>query len=240
MNTRNFKKLLAGVLAVSMMAGTPVLASEPQMAAVFAEAKAKKPDSTQTTEKTEGKAQEVGKVTCTSAGKLNISFKEDVIYTNALKASIKDLNGTEIPCKISKKKNRLLSVAVEGLVKGQNYTLIIEGVLGKDSAEAVTIEKVFTAKGMKTKSRIGNASVKGKKFVVLKMNGAAYYKDTSVTVKDSAGNDCAAKIIKKSKGTVKIQIAEMKKGEKYTVTIQGIRTKKEKNYGSVTKSVMIK
>ncbi|MCI8787410.1 MAG: hypothetical protein HFI84_12300 [Eubacterium sp.] len=240
MKTKNVKKYLAAVLAVSMMVGTPMMVSADQVTVVSMEARAKKPNGGQASEKTQAKAQELGKITCTSAGKLNISFKQKVTYTNAVKAVITDAEGKEIPCKITKKKNKLMTVTVSGLVKGQNYTLTINGILGKDSAEAVVIAKTFTAKGMKTKSKIGSACVEGKNFVVLKMNGAAYYKDAVVTVKDSAGNECAAKIVKKAKGNVKVQIAGMKKGETYTITIQGIRTKKEKNYGSVTRTITVK
>lgn len=243
MKKKSAKKFLAGILAMSMMAGTPILASAGQNTVAFAEAKAKKPNhanSTQTTEKTQAMPQEIRKITCTSSGKLNVSFKQKAGYTNELKATSTDAEGKEIPCKISKKKNKLMSVSVSGLVKGETYTLTIDGVMGIGSTEAAAITKTFTAKGMKTKCRIGNASVAGKKFIVLKMNGAAYYKDATVTVKDSAGNDCAAKIVKKAKGNVKVQIEGMKRGETYTITIQGIRTKKEKNYGSVTRTVTVK
>lgn len=45
-----------------------------------------------------------------------------------------------------------MTVTVSGLVKGQNYTLTIDGILGKDSAEAVVITKTFTAKGWRNQS----------------------------------------------------------------------------------------
>ena len=186
MKTKNVKKFLAGALAVSMMAGTPMMVSADQLPVVSMEVREKKPNGGQTSEKTQVRAQELGKITCTSAGKLNISFKQKVTYTNAVKAVITDAEGKEILCKITKKKNKLMTVTVSGLVKGQSYTLTIDGILGKDSDEAVIITKTFTAKGMKTKSKIGSACVVGRNFVVLKMNGAAYYKDAAVTVKDSA------------------------------------------------------
>lgn len=243
MKKRKVNRILAGVLALSMMAGMPITVSADQEMVISTEAKAKKPNNAhtpQTTEKTQAIPQEIKKITCTSAGKLNVTFKQKVTYTSAINAVITDAEGKEIPCKISKKKNKLMSVTVSGLVKGQVYTLKIEGIMGKESVEAATIVKTFTAKGMKTKSKIGEASVAGSNFVVLKMNGAAYYKDETVTVKDSAGNECAARIIKKAKGNIKVQIENMKKGETYTITIQGIRTKKEKNYGSVSRKITVK
>ncbi len=252
---RNYVKgFAAGVLALSMVVGTPVMAAPNQAdgntVEVSAEAKAKKPEgtskpsgqenSTDSKKTNKAKAQEVGKVTCTSSGKVNISFKQKVTYTDALKAVITDESGKEIPCRITKKNKSLLTVTVSGLVKDQKYILSIEGILGKDSTEAVAVKKVFTAKGMKTQTKVGKVSVSGKNFVTLKMNSAAYYKDASVEVKDSKGSVCPAKIVKKAKGNIKVQITGMKKGEKYTITINGVKTKKEKNFGSITRTVTVK
>ena len=248
MKKKNLTGIVAGVLALSMMVSAPTMAFAQESgaagAAVYTEARAaKKPVDVKKPvdeNKVKAKAQEVGKVTCTSAGKVNISFKAKVTYTDALKAVIKDEQGKEIPCKISKKNKRLLTVSVSGLVKGQKYTLVIEGILGKDSTEAVVVNKTFTAKGMKTQTKVGKASVEKNKFVVLKMKAATEYKDATVTVKDAEGNICEAKIVKKAKGNVKVQIVSMKKGQKYTITINGIKTKKEKNFGSITKTVTVK
>ena len=254
------KGLAAGVLALSMAVGMPVPAlahqADQNSAAITMDAKAKKSDDANkqgdankpgnTNKPGDGKqtgkakAQEVGKVTCTASGKVNISFKQKVTYTDSLKAVITDESGKEIPCKITKKNKSMLTVTVSGLVKDQKYTLTIEGILGKDSSEAVVVKKIFTAKGMKTQSKVGKVSVSGKNFVILKMKSAAYYKDATVVVKDSSGNVCEAKIVKKAKGNVKVQITGMKKGETYTITINGIKTKKEKNYGSITRTVTVK
>lgn len=243
MKKRMVKSILTGALAISMAVGTPVVTFAQQAGgsdvAVAVMTRAKK-EGTRKPENTAAKAQEVGKITCTSAGKVNISFKQKVTFTDALKVVITDESGREIACKISKKNKSLLTVSVNGLVKGQKYTLRIDGVLGKESAEPVVIQKEFTAKGMKTKNKVGKASVESGKFVVLKLKSAAYYKDAEVIVKDSKGNDCIAKIVKKAKGNIKVQIDGMKKGETYTITINGIKTKKEKNYGSITRTITVK
>lgn len=237
---KNFKGIAAGALALSMMISAPTMAFAQQDGtdkAAYTATQADKKQKPTENKKDKPKAQEVAKVTCTSAGKVNISFKQKVTYTDALKVVIRDEAGTEIPCKISKKNKNLLTVSVSGLVKGQKYTLEIEGILGKDSAQAVEVKKEFTAKGMKTKSKVEKAAVEDKGFVVLKVQGTVDYKDATVSVKDEAGNECEAKIVKKSKGNIKVQITGMKKGVKYTITINGIKTKSEKNYGSITKTV---
>lgn len=234
MRQKSLKSILAVVLALSMMFGTTTiaLAKQADRSATAAGLETKKP--------VKANAQEVGKITCTSAGKLNVSFKQKVVYTDDLRAAVTDETGKEFACKVARKNRNLLVLSVSGLIKSQKYTLTVEGILGKESAEAVTITKEFTAKGMKTQCKADKATVKGKKFVILKMKSAAYYKDAVVTVKDANGNDCEAKIVKKAKGNVKVQITGMKKGERYTITINGIKTKKEKNYGSITRSITVK
>ena len=242
MKKRNLKGIAAAALAMSMVATTPAMAfaQEGGMTEVTAYMAAKPDKKPETDQKVKPKAQEVGKVTCTSAGKLNISFKQKVTYTDGLKAVITDEEGREIASKISKKNKSLLTVSVSGLVKGQKYTVEIEGILGKDSTEAVVVKKAFTAKGMKTQSKVGKATVESKKFVILKMQSAAYYKDAAVSVVDGNGNAYDAKIVKKAKGNIKVQIAGMKKGNTYTITINGVKTKNEKNFGSITKTVTVK
>ncbi len=247
---RKMNGFAAGLMAMSLAAAAPLTASagavsETQTTAITAETRAKKPDAgkqdkTDTTKPNKAQSQKAGKVTCTAAGKVNVSFKNKVVYTDNVRAVITDAQGNEIACKISKKNKNLLTVSVSGLVAGQTYTITIDGIVGKDTAEAVTITQSFVAKGMKTSCKTSKPVVSNNKFVTIKMNGSAYYKDAAVVVTDSDGNTCDAKIVKKAKGNIKIQITGMQKGKTYTITINGVKTKKEKNFGSITKTVTVK
>ncbi len=259
MKLKKVKGFLAGALVLSMAVALPAetFAQEAgESVAVTAYVKAKnrgngshagndkQPGTAGQTEsggkKTKQKALKTGKITCTLAGKVNISFQQKVTYTDALKVAIIDEAGTEMNCKVLKKNKKLLSVSASGLVSGQKYTITIEGILGTDTNEAVTVTKEFTAKGMKTQCKVKDTAVVNNQFVIIKLKSAVTYKDAVVTVKDSKGAECEAKIVKQAKGNVKIQIANMQKGETYTITIQGIKTKKEKNFGSITKTITVK
>lgn len=182
----------------------------------------------------------VEKVTCTASGKVNISFKQKVTYTDELSVTIEDTESKKYDCKVSKKNNALLVVSVKGLVKGHKYIITIKGVVAKGGKEAVTIKKEFFAKGMKTGCKISKITKSGKNFIVLKLKGSAYYKDATVVVKDSEGKEIPAKIIKKAKGTIKVKAEGLKKGKKYIVTVTGVKLKKEKNYSSITKTFIAK
>lgn len=232
---KSIKKLMVGALALAVMATTAAPATLVQAKKPATEAAATDADKPVKLE-----SQKVAKVTCTASGKVNVSFKGKVTYTDALSASIKDAEGNEIACKISKKNKALLTVTAAGLVKGQKYTLTIEGVQAKNATEAATITKVFTAKGMKTECKPSKVKKVNKSTFILSLKGKAYYKDATVTVVDEDGNAVEASIIKKAKGTIKIKAASLVKGKKYTVTVTGIKTKKEKNFSSITKTFTAK
>lgn len=238
---KSIKKFAVGLLTAAVLATTAAPVT-PAFAATKSNAESKTKE-----EKTPVKkvSQKVAKVTCTASGKLNISFRNKVSYTDAVSAVITDSEGKTIDCKIAKKRAASMTIKAAGLVKGQKYTLTIEGVKGKDIQEAVTITREFTAKGMKTaaeakKPIVEKSKVRRVKFVTVKFNGVVQYKDAVVTVTDADGNALTASIIKKAKGNIKVKVTGLVKGNKYTITITGIKTKKEKNFSSITKTFVAK
>ncbi|MDO5155632.1 MAG: hypothetical protein Q4D51_06675 [Eubacteriales bacterium] len=233
------KKLVKGMLMATMIgalsfgAGVNVNAKKP------VKDSSDKQVVTQQKEKKQKKIK-LSKVTCTASGKLNISFKEKVNYADTLNIVLTDEAGTEIPCTISKKKKSSMTIAVKGLVKGQSYQLSISGLVSQKTNEAVTVEQTFKAKGIKTACKAEKVSVSKANNVSLKLKGSACYKDAVVEVKDENGTVYEAKIVKKAKGSIKIAVEGLEKGKKYKVTISGIKTKKEKNYSSITTSFKAK
>ena len=198
-----------------------------------------------TQEKTEeekvAKKTKVTKVTCTSDGKVTISFKNKVSYTDEASAIITAEDGTEIACTISKQNKRAMVMTAEGLVQGQKYTLTVSGIIVEDSTEATTITKTFTVKGMKTKNRIVKTTANSDAdTVTIKMSAATFYKEATVEVTDTEGEELDATIVKKTRNAIKVKVEGLEKGEKYKVTINGVKTKKEKNYSTVTKTVKAK
>lgn len=224
---KKFRKIIIGTFTLAMVLSM----SSVSMAKPKAENKAH----TKSTETTATTEVNIAKITCTASGKLNISFGQNVAYTETLNAVITDNSGKEIECGISAKSRRKLTVSVKGLIKGQNYNLTIEGIANYNSDKAATVSKTFTAKGMKTASSVEKVSMTKKNVIILHTKSAAYYKDATVEVKDADGNILSAAIIKKAKGNIKIKVDGLEKGKKYTVTVNGVKTKKENNFSSITK-----
>ena len=96
-------------------------------------------------------------------------------------------------------------------------------------------KKAKKQKKAKTKCRISRVAVTKKNVVIVKNSSPAYYKDAAVEVKDENGTTLEAKIIKKAKGNIKVKVTSLEKGKKYTITIDGVKTKKEKDYASISR-----
>ncbi len=181
----------------------------------------------------------VSKTTCTSAGKVNISLNADVVWDANASAAVKDADGSSLTASLIKKNKRLAVVAVEGMVKGQSYTVEISGVKAAGDPEYKTVTGSFKAKKIKSALKASKVSVNKNK-VIVKFKGKAAFKDLSVTVTDSAGTELSARILKKTKSQIKVKVDGLKKGNTYKLVVTGVKLKKEKNYGSVTRTFKAK
>lgn len=218
---------MAAAMAITGMAGT---------------ADAKKP----AVEKEENaKVQAIkAKATCTAAGKVNLSFSQTIEWGQDAAAVLTDADRKETNVAISKKGTRSAVIRGEGMVKGQRYTVTISGIRVKGTTEYTTASGAFTAKKLKGSCKAQKitkkVAVKAKSTIVVKCKGTVQLKDATVTVKDDDQKAYEAKIVGKSKGNIKVRINGLKKGKKYTVTITGVKSKKELNYASVTTTFVAK
>lgn len=187
----------------------------------------------------------VSKATCTSAGKVNISFRKNVSYASDLAVKIIAADGTEKDATITKKTKGMLVISGAGLVKGEKYTVEITGIKVKGSEVYTSTKCSFTAKKIKTtceaKKIKNKVAAKSKNRITVKCNKSVVLADTvTVTVTDADGNTYDAKIAGKSKGNIKVSVSKLEKGKKYTVVINGVKGKKEANFGSISTTFVTK
>ncbi len=177
------------------------------------------------------------KATCTAAGKINVSFSGAVEWSEDAAAALIDEEQKEITVSIAKKANRSVVVKGSGMVKGKPYTLSISGVKAKGAAEFGTVTAAFKAKKLKSSCKAKKISkkvaVKSKNTIIVKCKGQVQTKDVTVEVLDEADNRYDAAVTGKSKGNIKVKVSGLKKGKTYTITINGVKTKKETNYASI-------
>ena len=175
---------------------------------------------------------------CKASGKITVKFSQKVEWSDEATAALTDAEGNAIEVTLSKKNKKSAIVEGEGMVIGNTYTLVLTGVKKADEEEFGSITVKVKAKKLKSKCRakkIGKKIKAKKKNVIrIKFKGNVQTKDTEATVTDEEGKEYTAKIKGKSKGSVKIAVKGLEKNTEYTVTITGVKTKKEKNYASVT------
>lgn len=185
------------------------------------------------------KPAKVIKTTCSSSGKVKVYFQKSVQYKkDAVSISVKDAAGKDVTASITSKCKKSLTFKVTGAVSGEKYSFTINGIKVKKQTEYGSVTGSFKMKQLKAKvrcSRFGKRiSSKGTRVLTLKCNQRVYLKDATVTVKDAAGNTCPATIKKAGKKNILISISGLQKKTSYTITLTGIKTKSEANYGVVT------
>lgn len=185
----------------------------------------------------------IAKATCTSSGKINISFKSQVEYGNNLKVWIKENwgEGKEVTdnAKILKKSRTSMSVQATNLVKGKKYTVVVGDVKKKGAATFENISANFAAKALKTSCKvlpIAKVTAAKTSKVIVKFNKSVNYKDVTVTVRDKNNYTTKynATIKRRTKGNMEIYIPGLERKHTYTLIIDGIKAVKgEFNYSQV-------
>lgn len=119
---------------------------------------------TETDKKKPAKPQKVSvsKATCTSAGKVNISFRKNVSYASDLAVKIIAADGNTYDAKIAGKSKGNIKVSVSKLEKGKKYTVVINGVKGKKEANFGSISTTFVTKDKDKTNNKDNSSDTGK------------------------------------------------------------------------------
>jgi len=175
---------------------------------------------------------------CNADGKIKVKFPQKVEWSEEATATLTDSEGNSIEVTLSKMDKKSAIVEGEGMIIGNTYTLVINGVKNESDDEFGSITVKFKAKELKSKCRVKkfDKKIKAKKrnVIRIKCKGKVQTKDAEATVTDEKGNEYTAKVKGKSKGSIKVAVEGLEKGAEYTVTITGVKIKKEKNYASVT------
>ena len=72
------------------------------------------------------------------------------------------------------------------------------------------------------------------------MNNVTYSKDMEINVTDSDGEEVKATVVKKTRKKLMLKIKGISKDEKYTVTVEGVKTKGEDEFSAVSKTFTLK
>lgn len=180
----------------------------------------------------------INKITTDANARVKVHFAKSVEYSADLTVCVKNEAGEVLTSTIAAKGKNCLTLKVTGAVCKKVYTVAIDGIKVKGEKEFASVTGTFKFNNLKTKAKAAKLSkkIKVKKNLVLKlkMNQKVCYKDVTVCVKDADGNVYEAKITKKNSRQIFVSVKGLKKKTTYTITITGIKTKKEAVYGTYT------
>ena len=168
-------------------------------------------------------------------GVVEVDFNSHkVTYKNA-KVVVKDADGKKLGVKIIEKDDDDISFKVTGLKFGSKYTYTISGVRAGKSGSYGKVTGSFKMPSEKPAIKKVEYDKRDKELEV-EFATRVQFKDLKVTVKDQNGKALIVKKVEKDSDDVEMKVAGMVKGQKYTVTISGVRVKGVGSYVSVKKT----
>jgi len=174
------------------------------------------------------------KVVCTKSGNVKVSFNTNVAWSPEAKAVITDAAGTELTIKSSKQLKRSALYKVEGLQAGGIYKLTISGIKAAKAQEYTQISREFSMKSFRKNIKVKKVYGKKKVISVMFRKRVYYDKEVTVVVTDENGNILQSALKLKNRKKMLVKVIGMQKGAKYTLTINGIKVKKDAEFGSIS------
>ena len=168
-------------------------------------------------------------------GIVEVDFKSDhVKYKNA-KVVVKDPNGKKLSVTILEKDNDDITFRVKNVQPDTKYSYTISGVRKGSSGSYGTVKGSFKTPGDKPEIKEVEYDVEDKELSV-EFTTRVQYKGLKVVVKDQNGKKLSVSQIEKDNDEIECRVKGMKRGQKYTVTVSGVRVKGKGSYVKASKS----
>lgn len=176
----------------------------------------------------------IRKVEYEGNGVVEVDFSSNnVKYKNAMVA-VKDSIGNTVTAKILEKDNDDIVFKVKGLKANSKYTFAISGVRKGNSGSYGTVTGSFRTPSGSLEIRKVKYDA-GDRELEVEFTTKVQFKKLRVTVVDSNGNKLTVKNVKKGSDDVEMKVAGMKRGNRYKVTVSGVRVKGNGSYTSISK-----
>ena len=166
-------------------------------------------------------------------GIIDVDFKKDVQYKN-VRVKVKDSSGKSCTVKIVDKDEDSISFYVKNLLPGKKYTYTISGVRAGKSGSYKSVKGSFTTPTVALAIKdIDYDRSDGE--LDIDFVARVQYKNAAVIIVNAAGEQKAAKILKKKSDEIKVSVKGLTYGETYGVIVSGVRLKGTSgSYGNVT------
>lgn len=180
-------------------------------------------------------APHVSKTDYEGNGVVEVDFSSRRVQYKNARVVVKDAAGNRLAAKILEKDNDDISFRVTGFKAGAKYTYTISGVRAGKSGSYGTVKGSFRTPADTPEIKKVEYDRRDRELEV-EFATRVQFKGLKVVVKDADGN--TLKTGKPEKGTddVEVKVRGMNPGQKYTVTVSGVRVKGKGGYITVSKT----
>lgn len=172
---------------------------------------------------------------------VEIKFSNRVSYRN-LKVSVTTGKGSNVSAEVVDRDSDEVDLYVEKLSKGQTYTVSLSGIGTRGSGSYGTVKVSFEIPGSNSSNSTKPSAVKVKKIeydsedqeLDIEFSSKVKLNDNaSITIKDANGKKVAADIVDWDSDDITVDV-QLKKGKKYSFTVDGIKKNGQSSYGQVS------
>lgn len=176
----------------------------------------------------------IRKVEYEGRGRVEVEFKRNVQYEN-LGLVVKDADKKAVEATIVGFDEDDIEFIVEKVKPNTRYTFTISGVRAGKSGKYGRVKGSFKTPD-ESKPVIENVDFDAEDDELeIEFMGRVEYRNAKAAVKDARGNSLFTEINKKRSDEMELRVAGIVLGEKYTVTVSGVRVKGSTgSYGSAS------
>ena len=184
-------------------------------------------------------APQIHEVDYEGKGIVDVEFTtENVTYENP-SVVVRGPNGKKLKAQILEKDNDDIRFRIHGFKAATKYTFTITGLRAGQIGDFGQVKGSFRT--FATKPEIEKIIYDWKdKEIEVDFRTRVQYRKLKVTVTDAVGAKLKVKKIKKGSDDLDIKVFGIKAGQKYTVTISGVRVKGQKKYYTIRKAFTAK
>ncbi|MEG1362192.1 MAG: hypothetical protein RSC69_06510 [Lachnospiraceae bacterium] len=190
--------------------------------------------------KTESNDVLIKKIEVKSDSQVDVSFKTKVKYRRA-KVKIVDQNKKEYPATVKFNSGFECSIIAKGMPNNTNFTFEISGIRTKGSKEYTTVSGVFfiskkdlvPTPGGKVNVKVDEVEFEDDELSI-EFKGKVSWNNPTVKITDKAGKVFEAELSDYDREECTIVIEGLEEGETYYYEITGIKSSKDKEFGTIT------
>lgn len=167
-------------------------------------------------------------------GVVEVEFRTENVRYKCVKVVVKNAAGKALPVKILELDDDEITFKVSGFKAGAKYCYTVSGVRAGKSGSYGSVRGCFR---VPAKPMIKKAAYDRKdREIEVDFAAKVQYKNLEVTVKDAKGNAVKVKGLEKDDDDLDVKVPDLIAGEKYTVTVKGVRAKGQGSYITLRKT----